>query len=124
MLSFHAPSQGGQTGFTGGQSVYRGAMYISGLYGEELVTLPKIRRGPNFEFAIAALVALGPVILSIRGAPVSPFWSGIIWLLVYIFTVHALFSLRVRFVIKIVLSIALLIVGFAAWQATSTWIEK
>ena len=84
----------------------------------------KIRRGPNLEFAIAALVALGPVILSIRGTPVSPLWSGIIWLQVYIFTVHAIFSLRIRFMFKLVLCITLLLAGFAAWQATSTWIEK
>ena len=90
----------------------------------ELMTFSKIRRGPNLEFAIAALVALGPVILSIRGAPVSPVLSGIIWLLVYTFTVHAIFSLRVHYVFKIVLCIVLLLAGFSAWQATSTWVEK
>ena len=83
-----------------------------------------IPRGPNLEFAMAALAALGPVILSVRGVPVSPVWSGIIWLLVYILTVHAIFSLRISFAFRIGLSIALLIVGFAAWQVTSTWIEK
>ena len=88
-----------------------------------MVTLPKIRRGPNLEFALASLAALGPVILSIRGTPVSPILSGIIWLLVYTFTVHAIFSLRIRFVFRIVLSIALFLAGFAAWQATSTWLE-
>jgi hypothetical protein len=108
-----------------GQSAHRGATSTSDpTERNELVALPKLRRGPNLEFAIAALVALGPVILSIRGTPVSPLWSGIIWLLVYICTVPAIFSLRIRFVFKVVLCIALLLAGFAAWQATSAWVEK
>ena len=88
------------------------------------MTLRKIPRGPNVEFAIAALAALGPALLSMQGVPISPVWNSLIWLLVYSLTVHAILSLRGHFAVKLVLCIVALLLCFAAWQGTSTWIVR